>query len=689
MNGRRLPFRTALLMLVLGSLVCTVGAIGAAAYFSASNAAQDLKERHYKLVSEATSLEVRRLLEPVPRILFEYRTLARRGMLPIEDPMALGKLLAERLRTRTFLGWISYSDRATGRFVGAWRREDGAIVINRSRPDINHGRASEWILDEQGVLTPLERELPGGYDPRSRPWFRNAVESSDLVWSEPYVFQEGQPGITASLSFRKPGSNEPAGVFTADFFLTDISGFLHNLADGKRSIVAVLTPDGDVIGRASSLEGDGDRLFQAMRAATPLTPNELRMKQASRFGFERDGITYDGVATSFTMGGGLKYIVTVVGLEDEFLGVAKRNARAVLIVGLGATFLSAVFAVVLAHRIAHPLLMLSEDLREVGKFNLQHLPPPPSQIDEINIVWESVERMKAGLRSFRCYVPEALVRELLHRGKDAAVGGQRRPLSILFSDIDGFTSISERLAPEQVFSGLSNYLEVTTSVVEGENGTLDKFMGDGAMALFNAPNDLPQHAIHACRAALSLLQRIEQAAAFSEDKEMPVIRIRIGVHTGEALVGNIGSNERFSYTALGDSVNLCARLEMLNKSYGTRILVSETTYRAAKDHFEFRHIDRVIVTGRTGPNNVYELLAKKGELNSFAVRARDAYEEGLHAFLNEDFGAATVSFHSAHELQPQDAATAVMLARVSQAGVAMKRQQLEKTEGVYSSARNS
>ncbi len=533
MNGRRLPFCTALLMLVLGSLVCTVGAIGASAYFSASNAAQDLKERHYKLVSEATSLEVRRLLEPVPRILLEYRTLARRGMLPIDDPAELGKLLAERLRTRTFLGWISYSDRETGRFIGAWRREDGAIVINRSRPDMNDGRPSEWIVDEQGVLTPLEGELPGGYVPRTRPWFRHAIESNNLVWSEPYVFQEGQPGITASISFRSPGSNEPAGVFTADFFLTDISSFLHNLAEGKRGIVAVLTPEGDVIGSASSLEGDESRLFQAMRAATPLTSKELRMDQASRFGFERDGVTYDGVATAFTMGGGLEYIVTVVCLED------------------------------------------------------------------------------------------------------------------------------------------------------------DKFMGDGAMALFNAPNDLPQHALHACRAALQLLQRIEQAPAFSEENGLPVIRIRIGVHTGEALVGNIGSNERFSYTALGDSVNLCARLELLNKSYGTRILVSETTYHAAKDHFEFRHIDRVTVTGRTGPNNVYELLAKKGELNSVAIRARDAYEEGLRAFQTEDFGAATVSFHSAHELQPQDAATAVMLARVSQAGVATKPERLEKTEDVYRSARNS
>jgi len=230
---------------------------------------------------------------------------------------------------------------------------------------------------------------------------------------------------------------------------------------------------------------------------------------------------------------------------------------------------------------------------------------------------------------------------------------------------------------------------VTTSVVEGENGTLDKFMGDGAMALFNAPNELPQHALHACRAALALLQRIEQAAAFSEENGLPVIRIRIGVHTGEALVGNIGTNERFSYTALGDSVNLCARLELLNKSYGTRILVSETTYRAAKDHFEFRHIDRVTVTGRTGPNNVYELLATKGELNSVAIRARDAYEEGLRAFLSEDFGAAAVSFHSAHELQPQDAATAVMLARISQAGVVISPERIEKTEDFYRSTRNS
>jgi adenylate cyclase len=316
--------------------------------------------------------------------------------------------------------------------------------------------------------------------------------------------------------------------------------------------------------------------------------------------------------------------------------------------------------------VSAPLAALAGDLERAGRFELARGPALPSSVEEIAVLSHAAERMKASLRSFGRYVPRELVRELLASGTEARLGGQPRALTVHFSDIEGFTGIGERMAPAALVEHLAEYLEEMTAVLEGERGTIDKFLGDGILVFFNAPHDVPDHAARACRAALRQQERLRALQAKWAAAGKPAFRARIGLHLGEALVGNIGTAERFEYTAVGDAVNLASRLEGLNKVYGTRILASQAVRDAAGPGFEWRALDRVAVAGRRGGALISELLGERGRVAPDILRARDLYERALEAYTQRRFAEAAAGFRAAAEAAPGDRA-AELLRRRSEA----------------------
>ena len=202
-------------------------------------------------------------------------------------------------------------------------------------------------------------------------------------------------------------------------------------------------------------------------------------------------------------------------------------------------------------------------------------------------------------RAFGHYVSPAVIEQMLAQPERLRLGGERREVTLLFSDLAGFTSISEKLEPEEVAEIMNFYLTEMAAIVIGENGTLDKFIGDAVMAFWNAPLDDPDHALHACQAALKMQQAMQSVNEALRSKGMAALSMRIGLHTGMAVVGNMGSTDRFDYTAIGDSVNLAARLEGANKVYGTGILLSGSTAQALRGRLPLRHLDKVRLKGKS------------------------------------------------------------------------------------------
>jgi adenylate cyclase len=222
----------------------------------------------------------------------------------------------------------------------------------------------------------------------------------------------------------------------------------------------------------------------------------------------------------------------------------------------------------------------------------------------------STESEKRDLKiAFQHYVPPAVVDEILADTSKLRLGGEKRDLTVLFSDIRGFTSMSEALEPEDLVKLLNAYFTEMTDQVFAHKGSLDKYIGDAIMAVFGAPVAQPEHARLACRAALDMVAALEGLQAQWRRDGLPAIEIGIGINTGPVIVGNMGSVSRFNYTVVGDAVNLASRMESLNKTYGTNILVSESTYAMVGDEFPHsREIDRIRVRGRSQVVGIYELI---------------------------------------------------------------------------------
>jgi adenylate cyclase len=254
------------------------------------------------------------------------------------------------------------------------------------------------------------------------------------------------------------------------------------------------------------------------------------------------------------------------------------------------------------------------------------------------VVFEAVTegREKRRIRhAFRHYLNPEVTELVASDPAHLRLGGERREITIFFSDIRGFTSISEHLAPEALAELLNEYLGAMTDIIFRHAGLLDKYIGDAVMAFWGAPVAVSDHAARCCRAALDMRAALATLRARWKDRGVPQFEIGIGIHTGDAVVGNFGSAQRFNYTAMGDSVNLASRLEGLNKTYGTHILVSESTHRAIGEEFVCREVDWVRVKGRQQPVAVYEPLGR---------RAEDA--DGRHRRLAEGFGAALAAYRA-------------------------------------------
>ena len=273
------------------------------------------------------------------------------------------------------------------------------------------------------------------------------------------------------------------------------------------------------------------------------------------------------------------------------------------------------------------------------------------------------EREKKKIRgAFQYYLTASVVNEILKDPSKLKLGGDKKHLSVLFSDIRGFTSISEKLAPEELVQLLNKYLTAMTDIVFKYEGLLDKYIGDAVMAVFGAPLDQPDHALRAGRTAIEMMAELRRLREKWAAEGRPDVDIRIGINSGDMVVGNMGSQMRFDYTVMGDSVNLASRLEGTNKEYGTNIMISEYTYDLIKDELFCRELDAVRVKGKEHPVRVFELLGDRKDAapwKEFTSR----FEKGLAKYREGNWEEAIVAFRSVLSVRPDDCPAKVYIER--------------------------
>lgn len=339
------------------------------------------------------------------------------------------------------------------------------------------------------------------------------------------------------------------------------------------------------------------------------------------------------------------------------------NSAVISIIGL---LLTGVAFWMLYRGIRSPVHRLVEETEKIKNLDLAEDVNIDASLVELRKLVAAVSDMKMGLRSFQKYVPENLVRQLIQTQQEARIGGKLKELTVFFSDVADFTAITEDLPPNELTIQLSEYFNVMTKAIANHHGTVDKYIGDAVMAFWGAPVDLPDHALLACRAALACQRELAKLSEQWRAAGKYEFRTRIGLATGEVVVGNVGSDQRLNYSVIGDPVNLASRLEGLNKQYKTGILVSEDTYRSCAEYIEARLIDFVAVKGKAEPVRIYELIGERGDISPRQKESIKLFNSAIQAYLDGDFNGALKVLEQCKSRDPQDAVIALYVARCEQ-----------------------
>ena len=268
--------------------------------------------------------------------------------------------------------------------------------------------------------------------------------------------------------------------------------------------------------------------------------------------------------------------------------------------------------------------------------------------------------------AFSTYLAPSVVKQLIDSPEKLNLGGQERDITAFFSDVQGFTGISETLSAKELVELLNEFLTEMTDIILEYEGTVDKFEGDAIIAFFGAPNDLPNHSEVACKACIKMQKRLEALRTKWKSEKRPALKMRIGLCSGNAVVGNMGSKNRMDYTMMGDTVNIAARLEGVNKIYGIYSMISDTTFKAAGNGIATREIDSVNVVGKKEPVTIYELVGYPEDVNDRMRMTFDFYEKGLAAYRKRDWDHAIKYFISALDTTINDGPSKTMLARCNE-----------------------
>ena len=253
--------------------------------------------------------------------------------------------------------------------------------------------------------------------------------------------------------------------------------------------------------------------------------------------------------------------------------------------------------------------------------------------------------------AFGKYVSPVLIEELINSPEKLKLGGEKRDITILFSDIAGFTSISEKLTPEELVKLLNEYLTEMTNIILKNNGLVDKYMGDAIMCFWGAPLDNKNHTRDAAATAIEMQKKLNELRPIWGEKYGVEVYARIGINTAPCVVGNMGSSDRFDYTAMGDGVNLASRLESINKAYKTDIMISEFLAEQIKEEFQIREIDTVRVKGKKKGVKIYELVGYKKNINKKQAEKIKQFENALELYKKQQFQEAKKIFEKINDNQ--------------------------------------
>ena len=543
------------------------------------------------------------------------RSVLFQGAIDANDEVKREYLFLSLLRAQSAVGWIGFGF-PDGRFFGSRAAapdrfemvEIGVAAPGQPRPlrrDLYHPIPGDVMFDQR-ILG------ESAYVPLGAPWYRRASETNEPVWSVADVLPAGfEPSLVVSRRVELYGRYQ--GVVMVAVNLSRLADTLRALdvaghgeafvLDGTGMVLATSQSDGRAMPAHLADFPPGDLLANAVSEAIP----------GMRHGDFRTLVDAGELGPVYVSSSTLPFedwrLVTAIP-RSAFAEESDRNSRRVLFVVAGLAVVAAGTAVLFANLMfARPIRRLSAQLGEIERFSLDQVRHVPTFLAELNDFSQALKRMAGGLSAFAKYMPPDVVRPLVSGEVEPRPGGKLIEVTVMFADLPGFTELTEKLGPG-VEPHLTSFLTLAVAAIHAEGGTVDKFIGDAVMAIWNAPSEAPDHALRACRAAAAIQAAMHALPAISPDRD--AIRVRIGINTGTALVGNVGSAERLSYTAIGDMVNLASRLVGVAKEHGVEVVLSDMTLERTGGRVATRPLGIAMVRGKAMAVPIHTLTSGRG-----------------------------------------------------------------------------
>jgi adenylate cyclase len=673
---RRLGIGAALTILLAVICIVTAALVHESWQRTSTKNANDLVKEINTRISDTVAGNLQQVLTNASASEEALHTVFLQQVIEITNEAKREFVFLSLLQSQPSISWVAFGW-PDGNFFGARKDADESIRM----VEVKHGAPGDKpdllridsYAPEVGDPHWLERTLgESQFRATDQEWFKAADQSKQPIWTEYADTPLGsQPGIAISGKLMVYGHY--LGVMMVGIDLDRLARFLTALkvtSHGRAFILdqghRVLTASevGTEVGGWHDLAAVKDPLAGVIQHAIAehmIDLDKLTMpRSVAVMGAMSDVEHY----VTFTPLPFRHWVIATVIPAEDILGDIPAATRRLYMLVIGLVAVVSLLGAFVAHWvISRPIAGIAGQMQQIERFHLEGLTYRPSRLRELDELSHAMRRMGTGLSAFRKYMPADLVEILIREGIEAKPGGRTQPLTVLFTDLAGFTGLSEA-KPDEIVEILGDHLDFMSRIVAAHAGTVDKFIGDSVMAFWNAPASNPLHALSACTAALACRAAFLQSAQGLEARSLGKVGLRIGVNSGSALVGNIGSRDRLNYTAIGDVVNIASRLEALNKRYNTDILIGEATLAEAGDRVVVRRVDKVAVYGRRGGIEVYELLGlteTKGELGDLSWIA--AYDEGFEHYLHREFEGAIEHFRTADRMRGGDEPSCRMILR--------------------------
>ncbi|OQW95675.1 MAG: hypothetical protein BWK79_01650 [Beggiatoa sp. IS2] len=665
----KISFKTSILQRFIFLLLLTVLSIGICFYYGSKKIALELADQ---IVKESTDNVIERTINYLNVPTMQARPLSSlvRQSNITEIHEELWKYMWEELLVLPQVQTIFIAD-TYGNYVQVRREPDLATrLINRSvNPPVE-----KWLIRDENYRVIRVENGDANFDPRTRPWYKNTQAEPRIYWTDVYVFTTTQtPGISASYPVLD-AQGQLIAVTCINTPLYSLSNFLAEQKVGQHGVALIVNAHGELVAhpdrqrltRKDSVTGEFHLVHISELNEKWLTRayQVYTQKNIRKFTIQVANKNYIVNVVPFPHSFISEWQVLVVIPETDVLGPVHALLWQASAISIAIVMVSIILMYFFAAKVTKPITQLVIETTKIKNLLLDEVRPVQSTIREIDMMNHALLSATHGLQSFRKYVPADLLRQLIQIGQEAKLGGEESELTIMFSDIEGFTSISERMTAQDLMLHLSEYFENLTHIIMQEQGTIDKYIGDGIMAFWGAPVKLFDAPQHACRAILACQRKLTELNEKWSLEGKPNLYTRIGLHTGNTIVGNVGSHHRMNYTVIGDAVNLASRLEGVNKFYGTRTIISQSVYEQVAHQFYCRPLDIVTVKGKSIGIKIYELIAEKNEPLSLAMQAFCSdCEQGIEAYLQQDWVRALEIFSTLHSLFPDDISVKLLMLR--------------------------